>query len=56
MLAASWIKFYKKEIASETYHEWFMRYMSPHICADCGGQRLKPSSLAVKVKDEPSRS
>ena len=44
-------KFYKKEIASETYHEWFMGYMSPHTCEDCGGQRLKSSSLAVKVKD-----
>ena len=44
-------KFYKKEIASETYHDWFMGYMSPHTCEDCGGQRLKPSSLAVKVKD-----
>jgi len=44
-------KFYKKEIASETYHEWFMGYMSPQICPDCGGHRLKPSSLAVKVKE-----
>jgi excinuclease ABC subunit A len=44
-------KFYKKEIASETYHDWFMGYMSPHTCEDCGGQRLKSSSLAVKVKD-----
>jgi len=44
-------KFYKKEIASETYHDWFMGYMSPHTCEDCGGQRLRASSLAVKVKD-----
>ena len=44
-------KFYKKEIASEAYHDWFMGYMSPHTCPDCGGQRLKPSSLAVKVKE-----
>ena len=43
--------FYKKEIASEAYHDWFMGYMSPHTCEACGGQRLKPSSLAVKVKD-----
>ena len=28
-----------------------MNYMSPHTCPDCGGQRLKPASLAVKVKD-----
>ena len=45
-------KFYKKEIASEAYHDWFMGYMSPHTCPDCGGYRLKPSSLAVKVKDQ----
>ena len=44
-------KFYKKEIASETYHDWFMGYMSPHTCEACGGQRLKASSLAVKVKE-----
>ena len=44
-------KFYTKEIASETYHDWFMGYMSPHTCEDCGGHRLKSSSLAVKVKD-----
>ena len=44
-------KFYEKEIASEAYHDWFMGYMSPHTCPDCGGQRLKPSSLAVKVKE-----
>jgi excinuclease ABC subunit A len=43
-------KYYRKEIASETYHEWFMNFMSPHTCPDCGGQRLKPASLAVKVK------
>ena len=43
-------KFYKQEIASEAYHEWFMGYMSPHTCPDCGGHRLKPASLAVKVK------
>jgi len=28
-----------------------MGYMSPEICPDCGGHRLKPASLAVKVKD-----
>jgi excinuclease ABC subunit A len=44
-------KFYKKEIASEVYHDWFMGYMSPETCPECGGHRLKPASLAVKVKD-----
>ena len=38
------------ENASETYREWFMQYMSPSECPDCHGRRLKPSSLAVRVK------
>jgi len=36
--------------ASEGYREWFMEFMSPTNCPDCRGQRLKPASLAVKVK------
>jgi excinuclease ABC subunit A len=36
--------------ASEGYKEWLMEYMSPTTCPDCRGRRLKPSSLAVKVK------
>jgi excinuclease ABC subunit A len=36
--------------ASEGYREWLMDYMSPTLCPECKGQRLKPSSLAVKVK------
>ena len=36
--------------ASEGYKEWLMEYMSPTTCPDCEGRRLKPSSLAVKVK------
>jgi excinuclease ABC subunit A len=43
-------KYYRQEISSEAYHDWFMSYMSAHTCPDCGGQRLKPASLAVKVK------
>jgi excinuclease ABC subunit A len=43
-------QYYREEIASEEYHEWFMQYMSPAPCPACGGRRLKPSSLAVKVK------
>jgi len=43
-------KYYREEISSEAYHDWFMSYMSAHVCPDCGGQRLKPSALAVKVK------
>jgi excinuclease ABC subunit A len=38
------------EDVSEGYREWLMTYMSPSICAECKGRRLKPSSLAVRVK------
>ncbi len=37
--------------SSEGYREWLMEYMSPTLCPACEGKRLKPSSLAVKVKD-----
>ena len=43
-------KFFKDELADEAYHEWFQSYMSPTVCPDCNGARLKPSSLAVRVK------
>ncbi len=43
-------KMYKDEVASEKYHDWFMQYMSPAVCPACGGQRLKPASLAVRVQ------
>ncbi|MBV9154786.1 MAG: excinuclease ABC subunit UvrA [Acidobacteriaceae bacterium] len=36
--------------ASEGYREWLMDYMSPSSCPDCKGRRLKPASLAVRVK------
>jgi excinuclease ABC subunit A len=42
-------KYVLDESASETYREWYMQYMSPKPCTDCGGKRLKPSSLAVRV-------
>ena len=41
--------YYRDETASEAYRDWFMQYMSPSICPDCHGRRLKPSSLSVKV-------
>jgi excinuclease ABC subunit A len=36
--------------SSEGYRDWLMEYMSPATCPDCKGKRLKPASLAVKVK------
>jgi excinuclease ABC subunit A len=38
------------EEASPGYRDWLMDYMSPATCSVCGGKRLKPSSLAVRVK------
>jgi excinuclease ABC subunit A len=38
------------EEAGQGYREWLMDYMSPAICPDCHGRRLRPSSLAVRVK------
>ncbi len=38
------------EEAPEGYREWLTDYMSPIECADCHGKRLRPSSLAVRVK------
>ena len=36
--------------ASEGYRDWLMDYMSPTKCPACEGKRLKPASLAVRVK------
>ncbi len=30
--------------------EWLMRYQSPRPCPACGGARLRPESLAVKIE------
>jgi len=38
------------EEAGAGYREWLMDYMSPSLCPDCRGRRLRPSSLAVRVK------
>ncbi|HSB18208.1 MAG TPA: excinuclease ABC subunit UvrA [Bryobacteraceae bacterium] len=38
------------EEASEGYREWLMDYMSATACPACHGKRLRPGSLAVRVK------
>ena len=38
------------EEAGPGYREWLMDYMSPSLCPDCHGRRLRPSGLAVRVK------
>ena len=39
------------EESSEGYREWLMEYMSPAECPACHGKRLRPASLAVRVKN-----
>jgi excinuclease ABC subunit A len=36
--------------STDDYREWLMDYTSPIECAACGGKRLRPASLAVRVK------
>jgi excinuclease ABC subunit A len=40
----------KYEESTDIYREWLTDYMSPVVCPDCRGRRLKPSSLSVLVK------
>ncbi len=35
---------------SDAIREWIESFMAPGLCPACGGRRLKPESLAVKVK------
>jgi excinuclease ABC subunit A len=37
--------------ASENYRQWLEEYMSPVECRACKGLRLRPASLAVRVKN-----
>jgi len=37
--------------ASADYREWLSDYMSPITCAACNGKRLRPSSVAVRVRN-----
>ena len=39
------------ESSGEAYREWLTEYMSPSECPACHGKRLRPSSLAVRVKN-----
>ena len=38
-----------EEALSESYREWLTQYMSAASCAACGGRRLRPESLAMRV-------
>ncbi len=37
--------------STEAYREWLTDYMSPAECPACHGKRLRPASLAVRVKN-----
>ena len=39
------------ERAPDSYREWLLEYMSAVKCSVCSGQRLRASSLAVRVKN-----
>jgi excinuclease ABC subunit A len=39
------------ESSGDNYREWLTEYMSPSQCPACTGKRLRPSSLAVRVKN-----
>ncbi len=37
--------------STEAYRDWLTEYMSPSECPACQGKRLRPASLAVRVKN-----
>ena len=37
------------EATTDSYREWLLQYTSPAPCVACGGKRLRPESLAVKI-------
>jgi excinuclease ABC subunit A len=41
------------ETQSDSYREWFSRYMSAVVCPKCEGRRLRPESLAVTIAGFP---
>ena len=38
-----------RETKSDGMRAWIEKFMSPKPCAECGGARLKPESLAVRI-------
>lgn len=40
------------ETTSESAREYYKKYMSDKKCPDCGGKRLNPYALAVRVNDK----
>ena len=42
--------YYEQDEVTENTRDWIMGYQTPATCVACAGKRLKPSSLAVRVK------
>ena len=48
-LLDDWSDEWNEEVWSERFQHWRDQFTSPVPCKACGGQRLRPESLAVKV-------
>ena len=46
----SYLKRNLEETSSDNYRDYMMDFMSATVCSVCRGKRLRPESLAVKVK------
>ncbi|NIO00919.1 MAG: excinuclease ABC subunit UvrA [Candidatus Latescibacteria bacterium] len=44
-----WLKRRYRQTSSEGVRKWIESFMSVENCASCGGSRLKPESLAVRI-------
>jgi excinuclease ABC subunit A len=44
-----WLKRRYRQTTSESVRRWIESYMSNEPCSTCGGSRLKPEALAVKI-------
>jgi excinuclease ABC subunit A len=45
-----WLRRRYKQTSSDAVRRWIESYMSSEACSACGGARLKPEALAVRVK------
>jgi excinuclease ABC subunit A len=43
------LEYWYKESSSDSMRAWAEEFMAAHSCPDCGGGRLKPEHLAIKV-------
>jgi excinuclease ABC subunit A len=45
-----WLRRRHKQTSSDAVRRWIESYMAAEACSACGGARLKPEALAVRVK------